>query len=167
MHDDPYAPPRAPIGADPHAGMDSADLFIESVAPPILRAAAFAWLGIGAIACLFLLRLLLGVEPNLTAGLLEAGQLVLAIVAFSVGVGVLRGYPVLAIVGFGLAPLALAASLFALLTGSVAGLLGMGVTILAVVLTLASWKALAKVSAARVALARIRRGDEAATPSTG
>jgi hypothetical protein len=156
MHDNPYAPPRTDAPVDPHAGMDSADLFIESLPPPVLKAAGLSWLASGAIASLLLVRLLLNVEQNAFAGLLEAGQLILALGSFAVGVGLLRGYPALAVVGFVLAPFTFGSSVFALLTGSIAGLAGISVSGLAVLLTLVSWKALGKVSAARVALARMR-----------
>jgi hypothetical protein len=157
MDSNPYAAPTTSTDVNPHAGKDSADLFIETIPPPLLKGAGFAWLALGAVNGLLCLRMLLGLQQNAMAGLLEAGHLVLALACFAGGMGLLRGYPVLAFLTLPLAPLVFAASAFALVTGSIAGLGGLGLVVLASTLTLVSRRSFATVAAARVALARLGR----------
>jgi hypothetical protein len=163
MDTNPYAAPRSSVAADMHAGKDSADLFMETLPPPVLKGAGFSWLALGGINCLLCLRMLLGLEQNVVAGVLEAGHFALALACFAACFGLLRGYAALAVLALPAAPISFGASAFALVTGSLAGMAGMGLVVLAVALTLASRKAFATVAAARVALTRLGRAQSPTT----
>ena len=150
----PYDPPRAELVPDPHLGLDSADLFIQTLPSPVLRTASLTWLALGLLSLFLAFRMVLSLVQNPLAGMLEAAEVVVGLAAFGVSTSVVRGSTGVAMVGFGLAPCALGLSVFALLTGSIAGLFGMAFSVFAVGLTAASLKDIAKIGMARRALKR-------------
>jgi len=153
---DPYAPPKAEAAGEPEIGKDSADLFIDTLPSPALRATGVVWLVLGLLSLFLGLRMLLSLRESSVAAALEAGQVALGISAFAVGSALMRGRPFAALVGFALSPFAFGLSLFALVTGSLAGLFGLGIALLAVVLTAVTLKEVAKVGRARRALAAVK-----------
>jgi len=149
----PYAPPTAHDAAPVVDERDRADLFIDSLPPPILKGAALAWFVMGLAVAFFLLHIV--TDLVLTAVVIGVAIVhgLLALACFGVAAGLLRGKKSLAWLGFVLAPVLFIASGFALYTGALAGLMAMALVLLAPALTAAAWSSIGKVGRARELLA--------------
>lgn len=158
----PYAPPEAHAQAAANDGRDRADLYIDSLPPPVLKAAALAWLALFALMALFAAHILMDLRRTPVIDVVCVVHAALALSSLGVAVGLLRGRTALAMVGFGVTPFLMLACLFALLTGALAGLMGFGLVLGAPALTAASLSAVAKVGKARDLLASHERADRAA-----
>jgi CHASE2 domain-containing sensor protein len=150
----PYAAPKADLTRDPHAGKDSADLFIETLPSPVLRAAGVAWLVTGILNLFLAFRMILSLVATPVALLLEASHVAVGLVAFAVGAGLMRGRRVASLAGLALTPFTLGLSAFALVTGSLAGLFGVVLTFVSIALTLATLKEVGRIGEARRALSQ-------------
>jgi hypothetical protein len=162
----PYAPPASDASRLAHDGRDRADLFIDSLPPPILKAAALAWFATGALLAFFCLHILVDLRVTTVVGALAGVHAALGAAAFGVAMGLLRGRTSVAVIGFGVTPFLLLACAFALSTGALAGMMGLGLVVLSPALTAASLGSVAKVGKARELLAAQHEADEppSATP---
>jgi hypothetical protein len=146
---DPYAPPRASSVASP---TDDVDLYLETLPPPLLKA-AMGTLGILAFMMLLLaVRLMLAVVATPAAMALEAGHVVLGVACLVVAWGVRRGHVSLLFVGFAICPLAAIASVFALLTGSIGGLFAGALALASFALLALSYGAVGRIGRAHKAM---------------
>ncbi len=158
----PYAAPRGP--EEPfRAAFDSVDLFVETLPPPVLRAAIGVLIGIGFTMLVLFVRMTIVVAWNPTGVVLAASHMVMALVAFIVAWGVREGRIWLAVVGFALSPLVGVASLFALYTRSIAGLVGGTLALANVGLLVASLAAVETIGRAKAELARVAARDARVT----
>jgi hypothetical protein len=148
---DPYAPPRAPsLAVGP---TDDVDLFLETLPPPLLKAAFGALVIMGLVVLLLAVRLMIALVATPMAIALEAGHVVLGLLCFAVGWGIKSGHMPLLFVGFVVCPLVGVASIVALLTGSVGGLFGGALALTTVVLLAFNFQAVARIGRARRAIA--------------
>src|SRR4051794_26029516 len=113
----PYAPPGGSSASIP--AVDSVDLFVETLAPPILKAAVGVLIVMGITMVLLFVRMALVVANNPAGVALAASHLALGLLAFGVAWGIHEGRTWTAIVGFVLSPAVGLVSLFALVTGSI------------------------------------------------
>lgn len=147
---DPYAPPRAAFGVGPS---DDVDLFLETLPPPLLKAAYGALIIMGLVVLLLAVRLMLALVATPMAVAVEAGHVVLGLMCFLVAWGIKSGYVPILFVGFVVCALVGVASIAALLTGSVGGLLGGALALTTVVLLAFNFSAVARIGRARRAIA--------------
>ncbi len=157
----PYAPPKAHARPAANDARDRADLYIDSLPPPVLKAAALAWLALSGLMAFFAAHILLDLRLTPVMDVVCVLHVALALSSFAVAIGLMRGRTALAVVGFGVTPFLMLACLFALLTGALAGLMGLSLVLGAPALTAASLKAVAKVGQARDQLASHERADRA------
>jgi len=155
----PYAPPTSNEGAHEHDGRDRADLFIDSIPPPILKGAAILWFSLGVFVTLFFLHIVTDLRMTTVVGVLAVIHFALALACFGIGVGILRGRIGVAVLGLGVTPVIVMACAFALWTGAFAGFLALGLVLLAPALTAVSWKSIAKVGRAKALLASPQHRD--------
>lgn len=123
-----------------------------SFAPTILVNAACIGLVIVALLMFLLMARLLLATSGTTGGLLAVGHGILGLAAMAGAAGVRSGRLAVAIVGLVTCPLAGVSSLFALLTGSVAGLAGGALALVTLVVVAISLGDVARMGAARRAL---------------
>ncbi|MBX3260625.1 MAG: hypothetical protein KF782_13110 [Labilithrix sp.] len=152
-----HGPPPPPHGRGPEQDESA------SFAPTLLVNAACIGLVVVALLMFVLMARLLLATRGTTGGLLAVGHGVLGLAALSGAVGVRSGRLALAILGIVSCPLAAAASVFALLTGSVAGIAGGALSFVALVLAVISLGDVARMGAAREAL----RAGAAISPELG
>ncbi len=155
----PYAPTTREEAPGREDTRDRADVYIDSLPPPIAKAAALAWFALAFFVGIFCVHILTDLRVTVVVGSLGAIHFLLALGCVGVGIGILRGSVLAAILGFGATPFLLIASVFALWTGALAGLLALGPLLLAPALTAASWKAVVTVGRARAVLAREPEAD--------
>jgi hypothetical protein len=149
----PYAPPESHARPAANDARDHAELFIDSLPPPVLKGAAIAWFALAALMGFFSVHILVDLRLTPAIGILCGAHVALAAASAGVGIGIFRGRTSLAVVGFGVTPFLLMACTFALFTGALAGLMGLGLVLIGPALTAASLKAIAKVGHARELLA--------------
>jgi hypothetical protein len=155
MTNNPYAPPKADVVGDHSYGKDGADLYIESLPSPFLRLALGTWVAAGVLSLFLGFRMLISLEQTATAVALELVHVVAGVGAFGVTYFLRRGQAWAALAGGVVAALLVGESFFALATGSIGGLVQMGLTVLAGILTVVSMKELTKIGRARAAMARM------------
>ncbi len=148
---DPYAPPRAASFVAPK---DDVDLFLETLPPPLLKAAYGALIIMGLMVLLLAVRLMLALVPTPMAMAIEAGHVLLGLMCFVVAWGIKNGYAPLLFVGFVVCPLVGVASIAALLTGSIGGLFGGALALTTVVLLAFNFSAVTRIGRARDAIAK-------------
>ena len=153
----PYAPPERGVTAAPGRAIelgheDQADLFVQSLPPILLKAAVFVQVLASAFMILFALRLVLAVYQDAVAIFLELAHLAVGVGGFVVVRGLVRGSTVAWISGIVIAPIAIIASLFALLTGSVGGLFCGGLSVASLILIAVNWQNVKRIGVARKAL---------------
>jgi hypothetical protein len=152
-----YQPP-------PHPHRPPAQDEAASFAPTIIVNAACIGLVVVSLLCFLLMARLLIATTGTTGGLLAVGHGVVGLAALAGAIGVRSGRVALAVIGLLACPIAGAASLFALVTGSIAGLVGGGVTLVTLVVTAISLGDVMRMGAARKAL-RSGMPIEVAPPS--
>jgi hypothetical protein len=118
-----------------------------------LKLASLGWLVSGILLLFLAFRLVLSLVPNPASASLEGAHVLLGLMSFSVVWGLVRGHRTLSIVGFLIAPGLGALSLFALFTGSIAGLSGASLSCLDVVMTAVTMTEVGRIGRARKALA--------------
>ena len=152
---DPYAPPRAaPAAPAALAASDDVDLYLETLPPPLLKAAFGALVIMGLVVLLLAVRLMIALVATPVAMALEAGHVVLGLSCFAVAWGIKNGYVPLLFVGFVVSPLVGIASIVALLTGSVGGLFGGALALTTLALLALNFGAVARIGRARRAMAQ-------------
>ncbi|MBX3232120.1 MAG: hypothetical protein KIT84_19605 [Labilithrix sp.] len=153
----PSGPPRPPFA---QAAPDEAASFAPTI---VVNAACIGLVVISLLLFLLMARLLIATVGT-TSGLVAVGHGLAGIAALSGAIGVRSGRLSLAVVGLLSCPLAGVASLFALLTGSIAGIAGGAASFITLVLVVISLGDVSRMGAARRAL---RRGlaTEVAPPS--
>jgi hypothetical protein len=151
----PHGPPGgAPAMPSIQTEADSADLFVATLPSTSLKLASLGWLVSGVLLLFLAFRLLLSVRQNPTGAALEGAHVFLGLMSFAVVWGLVRGHRALSVAGLLVAPGVGALSLFALLTGSIAGLLGMSLSCFDVVMTAVTMTEVGRIGRARKALRR-------------
>ncbi len=146
---DPYAPPSA---EERVALPEGPDLYLETLPPPLLKAAVGVLGLMGAMMLLFALRLWLALRATPMATVLELVHLVSGVLSWVVAWGIYGGRAWLVWVGLLLSPIVGVASLFALLTGSIGGLLTGGLALANLVLLLLNVSHVQRIGRARAAM---------------
>jgi hypothetical protein len=134
-------------------------------APTLLVNAACLGLVLVSLLLVLLMARLLLATSGPTASLLAVGHGAFALLALAGAIGVRSGRSPLAILGLLACPIAGLASLFALLTGSIAGLGGGATALVTFVLVLLALRDVARMGAARAALRLVSSTPEPGPPS--
>ena len=148
--------PRAGFGPSPHGAhgyappppADSADLFVMTLPPPVLKAAGIASLVTGMTLCFMAFRLFV-FTTGTTSAIIQALMILSGISYFAVAKGITGGKLALAIVGFVMSPVVLVASIFTLFTGSIAGAFGVCMVTVVCVLIGVSIPAIRRIAIAK------------------
>jgi hypothetical protein len=152
---DPYASPRpAPAASD--LPSDSADLFVATLPSTALRVATGSWIVSGILLLFLAFRLVMAVDATAAGAALEAAHVVFGLLCFAVVWGVGRGGRAWSVLGLFVAPCVGGLSLFALVTGSLAGFFGAGLACLDFVLTAVTMSEVGKIGRAHRALAQAK-----------
>jgi hypothetical protein len=155
----PYAPPEAHDRPGVHDDRDGADLFIDSLAPPIVKGAALAWFSLGVFTTLFFLHIVTDLRQTPFVIVLGVVHFLLVLSCVGVGVGLLRGRSAAVWVGLGATPFLVLAAGFALFTGALAGLMALGLVLLAPALSAVGRKAVVKMGLARRLMAAAKERE--------
>jgi hypothetical protein len=154
MNYNPYVAPGAPVGPDAIQG-DSTDVYIETLPSPSVRAAGGAALLTG-IAMLFMVTRFLLADASGPAALVVMGVLaLLAVVEFGVAWGVTGARSGWIYAGFVAAPFVGLMSLLVLATGSFAGMAGMSLALVDLVLLSLSFGKVRRMGRARAQMKRM------------
>lgn len=159
----PYAPPTH--GArDIYAGADSTDVYIDTLPTQALRATGLSAILTGIVVLFMCMRLVLAIVPSPGFAFLEGMLALVGAAHFGIAWGVTGGKTWLVVVGLFFSPLVGVASLFVLLTGSIAGAMGMVLAVLNFVLLATNVGAVRKIAVANAATKRLARLE--ASPPT-
>jgi hypothetical protein len=145
MRRDPHAPPGP---------TDGADLYIETLPSPIVRAAGIAAMVTGITMLFACVRFFMSGAEGRSVLVAEGLLVVMAAVEFAVAWGVTGGRTALVFVGFAAAPVVGLLALFVLFTGAFVGSFGASLAMLDIVLLAL---ALSKVRRMAVARSQMRR----------
>jgi hypothetical protein len=148
----PYAPPSGPRPGALGQEVDVTELYVQTLPTPLLRGAMMVHLVFFFLFLLLAFRLRISLRQNDNAVLLEVAHLAAALASGAVARGLQRGASWALVVGFLQSPVAFAASLFALFTGSVAGFMGLIMAALNVVLLALNVSTVRRIGAARAAI---------------
>jgi hypothetical protein len=154
MNFNPYAAPGAASDAIPG---DTTDVYIETLPSPVVRAAGGAALLTG-IAMLFCcVRFVVAGASGPVALVIEGTLVFLALLEFGVGWGVTGARSGWIYAGFAAVPFVGIASLFVLATGAFAGMAGMSLAIVDLVLLCLGFSKVRRMGRARVQMKRMNQ----------
>lgn len=157
----PYAPPVH--GArDIYANADSTDVYIDTLPTQALRVAGVSAILTGIVVLFMCLRLALAVIPTPVFAMLEGLLALIGAAHFAIAWGVTGGKTWLLVAGMVFSPFVGLASLFVLLTGSLAGAMGMVLAVLNFVLLATNIGAVRKIAVANAAMKRLARLEASA-----
>ena len=150
----PYAPPtHGPH--DIYADADSTDVYIDTLPTQAVRATGLSAILTGVVVLFMCMRLVLAIVPSPVFALLEGTLALVGVAHFGIAWGVTGGKTWLLVVGLVFAPVVGVASLFVLLTGSIAGAMGMVLAVLNFVLLATNVGAVRKIAVANAAMKRL------------
>jgi hypothetical protein len=152
---DQYAPPKSP--AHPASAalstLDDTDLYIVTLPSQLLKVLGGAMIITGVVTVFMGVRLLL-VAEGAGSSILVAVHVLAGLPYFPLAWGATGGKPWCLVVASILAPIVALLSVYALLTLSIAGLAGLFLAVLVVVLAFVNFSAVRRIQAARVEMRR-------------
>jgi hypothetical protein len=152
---DHYAPPKSPAHSATAAlnALDDTDLYIATLPGQLLKVLGGAMIITGVVTMFMGLRLLL-VTEGARSSILVAVHVLAGLPYFPLAWGATGGKPWCLVVACVLAPVVALLSVFALLTLSIAGLAGLLLAVLVVVLAVMNFSPVRRIQAARFEMRR-------------
>lgn len=133
---------------------DSTDYYVHTLPPPVLKALGGALIVAGILMCFLGFRLMLAVQGSI-ASMLIAAHMLLGVPHFFLAYGVTAGKMWCMIVALLCAPAVGVLSVFALLTGSLAGLFGIALAVTLLVLIAVNFGNVSRIAHARREMQRL------------